>query len=125
MLVTSHDHFNQSCSTKGKIVSVDILPQKAIASEGKIAMKDILPQEAKIEEFPNCLAGHGRAGLTKSKCPRSTGGYGLDVAGYGRSGPEESWTVPSLLDRASCSADSGATSPVIVGSATVRLNEIT
>jgi len=57
-------------------------------------MKDILP---KIEESANCLAGHGLAGLKKNKCPQSTGGYGLDVAGYGWSGPEKSWTVPSLL----------------------------
>jgi len=51
-------------------------------------MKDILPQQAKIEEFANCLADHGRAGL--NKCPWSTGGYGLDVAVYGRSRPEKS-----------------------------------
>jgi len=67
------------------------------ASEGKIAMEDILPQEGKIEESANCLAGHGQAGLKKNKCPRSTGGYGLDIAGYGQSGPEKFWTVPSLL----------------------------
>ena len=60
-------------------------------------MKDILPQEAKI----NCFVGHGRAGLKKNKYPRSTGGYGLDVAGYGRSGPEKSWTVLSLLSSTS------------------------
>jgi len=29
MLVTSHDHYNQSCSTQGEIVSADILPRKA------------------------------------------------------------------------------------------------
>jgi len=29
VLVTSHDHFNQPCSTKVKIVSADILPRKA------------------------------------------------------------------------------------------------
>jgi len=67
------------------------------ALERKIAKKDILPQEAKLVESANCLAGHGRAGLKKNKCPRSTGGYGRDVAGYGRSAPEKSWTVPSLI----------------------------
>jgi len=56
--------------------------------EGKIAKKDSLPQETKLEESANCLAGHGRAGLKKNKCPRSMGVYGLDVAGFGRSGPE-------------------------------------
>jgi len=56
------------------------------ASKGKIAMKDNLPQEAKIEEFANCLASHGWAGLKKNKFPWSTGGYGLDVVVYGRSG---------------------------------------
>jgi len=71
-------------------------PSRYFASEGKIAKKDILPREPKLEETANCLVGHGRAGLKKNKCPRSTGGYGLDVAGYGRSGPEKSWTVPSL-----------------------------
>jgi len=69
------------------------------ATEGKIATKHILPQEAKIEAFANCLAGHGRDGLKKNKCPWSTGSYGLDVAGYGRSGPEKSWTMPSLVYR--------------------------
>jgi len=58
------------------------------ASEGKIVKKDIFPQEAKLEEPANCLAGHGRTDLKKNKFPRSTGGYGLDVAGYGRSGLE-------------------------------------
>jgi len=53
------------------------------ASEGKIAMEDILPQEAKIDKSANCLAGHGWAGLKMNKYPWSTGGYGLDVAGYG------------------------------------------
>ena len=66
-------------------------------SEGKIAMKDILPLEAKMAESANYLAGHGRASLKKNKCPWSTGGYGLDVAGYGRSRPEKSWTVPSQV----------------------------
>jgi len=59
-------------------------------------MKDILPQEGKIYKSANCVAGHGPAGLKKYKYPRSTGGYGLDVAGYEPSGPEKSWTVPSL-----------------------------
>jgi len=67
------------------------------ASEGTIAMEDILPQEAKIDKSANCLAGHGRAALKMNKCLRSTGGYGLDVVIYGQSGPEKSWTVPSLL----------------------------
>jgi len=49
-------------------------------------MKDNLPQGAKIEEFANCLASHGWAGLKKNKFPWSTGGYGLDVVVYGRSG---------------------------------------
>ena len=67
------------------------------ASEGNITKKDILPQEEKLEETANCLAGHGRDGLKNNKCPRSTDGYGLDVAGYGWFGPEKSWTVPSLV----------------------------
>ena len=46
-------------------------------------MEDILPQEAKIDKSANCLAGHGWAGLKMNKYPWSTGGYGLDVAGYG------------------------------------------
>ena len=66
------------------------------ASEDKIAIEDVLPQEAEIEKSANFFAGHVRTGLKKNKCPRSTGGYGLDVAGYGRSGPEKSWNVPSL-----------------------------
>jgi len=33
--------------------------------------------------------------LKKNKCPRSTGGYGLDAAGCGWSGPDKSWTMPS------------------------------
>jgi len=28
----------------------------------------------KIDKTANCLAGHGRAGLEKNKCCRSTGG---------------------------------------------------
>jgi len=69
------------------------------ASEGKIVKKGILPQEAKLEETANCLMGHGWASLKKNKCPRSTGGYGLDIVGYGWSGPEKSWTVPSLAGK--------------------------
>ena len=57
----------------------------------------ILPQKAKIDKSANCLAGHGRAGLKMNKYPRSTGSYGLDVAGYGRLGLEKSWTVPCLV----------------------------
>jgi len=46
----------------------------------------------------NCLAGHGRAGLKKTKYPRSASRFnGQDFAGYERSGLIKSWTVPSLL----------------------------
>jgi len=51
-----------------------------------------------LEEAANSLADHGRAGLKNNKCPRSTGGYGLDFVGCGRSGPDKSRTVPSLLE---------------------------
>jgi len=67
------------------------------ALEDEIAMEGILPQEAKIDKSANCLADHGWVGLKNNKCPWSTGGYGLDVAGYGWSGPEKYWTVPFLV----------------------------
>jgi len=35
-----------------------------------------------MHKSATCLAGHGRVGLKINKCPRSTGGYGLDVSGY-------------------------------------------
>jgi len=63
---------------------------RCFACEGKIAIEDIVPQEAKIDKSASCLARHGWVGLKMNKCPRSTGGYGLDVAGYGRSGSEKS-----------------------------------
>ena len=66
------------------------------ATEGKIGMEDILPQETKIDKSANCLADHGWDSLKKNKCPQSTGGYVLDVVGYGRSGPEKSWAMPSI-----------------------------
>jgi len=53
------------------------------ASEGKIFC---LPRQ--IDKSANCLVGHGWVRLKKNKYPRSTGGYGLDVAGYGWSGSE-------------------------------------
>jgi len=73
------------------------------ASEGK---KDILPQEAKLEESANSLAGHGQTSLKKNKCHWSTGGYGLDIAGYERSWLEKSWTVPSLVETHFCESRS-------------------
>jgi len=76
-------------------------PSTYFASEGKKAMEDVLPLEAKIDKSVNCLAGHGWAGLKKNKCPRSTGGYGLDVVDNGRSRPEKSCTVPSLISSSS------------------------
>ena len=50
----------------------------------------------KIDKSANCLVGHVRAGLEKINVfgPRAVNG--LDVASYGWSGPDKSWTVPSL-----------------------------
>jgi len=53
--------------------------------------------EGKIDKSVNCLAGHGRASLKKIDVLGPLVVNGLDVASYGRSGPEKSWTVPSLL----------------------------
>jgi len=55
--------------------------------------------EGKIEKTAKCLSGHGRAGLEKINVVGPRAVNGLNVAGYGRSGPEKSWTVPSLLPR--------------------------
>jgi len=54
-----------------------------------------------MDKTANCLAGHGRAmgGPVWKRInvigPRAV--IGLNVAGYGRSRPEKSWTVPSLV----------------------------
>jgi len=60
-------------------------PGRYFASEGKMDMS------------AHYLAGHGRAGLKKINVLGPRAVNGLDVASYGRSGPEKSWTVPSLI----------------------------
>jgi len=41
----------------------------------------------------NCFAGHGRTGLKKKNCLRSTGSYGLDVVGSGQFRLKKSWAI--------------------------------
>jgi len=51
-------------------------------------------EQAPVDMSANCLAGHRRAGLKKINVLDPRAVNGLDVAGYGRSGPEKSWTGP-------------------------------
>ena len=46
------------------------------------------------------MPGHGRAALKRINVVGPRTDNGLDVAGYGQSGPEKSWTGPSLLEMA-------------------------
>jgi len=55
------------------------------------------PLEIKTDKSANCSANHRRAGLKKINVLGPRAVNGLDDAGYGRSGPEKSWTVTSLL----------------------------
>jgi len=64
------------------------------ALEGNIARRI-----GKIDKPANCLAGHGRAGLKIMNVLGPGAVNVLDVAGYGRSGPETSWIMPSLQGR--------------------------
>jgi len=52
----------------------------------------------KLDKAASCLEGHGWAGWKRSNVfdPRVVNG--LDVAGYGRSEPEKSWSVPPLYE---------------------------
>ena len=62
------------------------------ASEDKITPTNILPHE-KIDKSANCFAGNGRTIIELGLRAVNE----LDVLGYGRSGPEKSWPVPSIV----------------------------
>jgi len=65
------------------------VPQKAKYSQQIFCLQ--------IDKTANCLSGHGRPVWKRINVVGPRAVNGLNVAGYGRSGPETSWTVPSLL----------------------------
>jgi len=84
------------CLQNEMTTSTNHVQQKAKMSQQIFCLKWQNSPGKYIENFANYKAGHGRVDLKKINVLGPRAVNGLDVAGYWRSGPEKSWTVPSL-----------------------------